>query len=364
MGLITKEVEVNISGVSQKYYENLGYKIPRYWNESKKAYYVKSGTSIQVKVCDLPKHSKIKIMYTCNNCKTVHTVDYESYCKSKHQNENACYCQKCILKLFNSGENHPLWNDKLTESERINNRDYPEYTDFVKRVLVRDNYTCQCCGNTKSNTLEVHHLDGYNWCKEKRTDDTNGITLCNMCHGNFHNIYGYGENTKEQFGKWIGLSKINLSEYNGELPQAKIAYCVEDNLIINSVSKYCKTKNIQSIKVYECCNGVKSSAYGKHYVWYDNYLKMSETEINLLLMSGYYNKQIICINDKKIFKNAKCASKYFNTNRRYICDCCNNKMEYILKENQKLYFKYLEKYMEDENISNISELKCEFIFDD
>lgn len=364
MGLITKEVEVGVTGVTQKYYESLGYEIPRYWNESKKAYFVKSGTTIQVKTCDLPKHSKIKITYMCDNCKTIHTVNYESYYKSKHQNEDACYCQKCMLKVFNTGENHPLWNEKLTEEERINSRDYPEYTEFTKRVLARDNYTCQCCGKTESNMLEVHHLDGYNWCIEKRTDDTNGITLCSMCHGNFHTTYGYGDNTKEQFQKWAGLTKINLNKYNGNLPKAKKAYCVEDDLIINSISKYCKDKNIPSIKIYECCNNIKSSAYGKHYVWYDNYIKMSDNEIKLLLMSGYYNKQIICLNNKKIFKNVRCVAKYFDINKRYINECCNDKMECVLKNGKNFYFKHLEKYMKEEHICNISELNCEFVFND
>ena len=33
MGLITKEVEVKLGGKNIKYYENLGYQIPRYYNE-------------------------------------------------------------------------------------------------------------------------------------------------------------------------------------------------------------------------------------------------------------------------------------------------------------------------------------------
>ena len=69
-------------------------------------------------------------------------------------------------------------------------------------VFKRDNYTCRCCGKDTHNNVS-HHLDGYNWCIEKRLDVDNGVTLCESCHKEFHSIYGYGNNTKEQFEEWI-----------------------------------------------------------------------------------------------------------------------------------------------------------------
>lgn len=63
----------------------------------------------------------------------------------------------------------------------------------------RDNYVCICCGYDKGGNLNAHHLNGYNWDKEHRTDLNNGVTLCKDCHDKFHNIYGFGDNTKEQF---------------------------------------------------------------------------------------------------------------------------------------------------------------------
>ena len=54
-------------------------------------------------------------------------------------------------------------------------------------------------GNGFEGVMEPHHLDGYNKFKEKRTDINNGILLCVNCHKEFHKIYGYGNNTKEQF---------------------------------------------------------------------------------------------------------------------------------------------------------------------
>ena len=102
--------------------------------------------------------------------------------QNKYKKENGLYyCGTCSRKLFNSKENHPRWNSNKTNEERALRRNYFEYENFRMQVLKRDNYTCQCC-NHQSTNLEVHHLDGYDWCKEKRTIVTNGITLCKNCH--------------------------------------------------------------------------------------------------------------------------------------------------------------------------------------
>lgn len=78
-----------------------------------------------------------------------------------------------------------------------------EYREWRKEVYKKDNYTCQCCGDNKGGNLNAHHLDGYDWCEEKRLDINNGITLCKNCHSDFHYVYGYGGNTKEQFEEWL-----------------------------------------------------------------------------------------------------------------------------------------------------------------
>ena len=124
------------------------------------------------------------------------------------------YCAKCAHNIFCTKENHHAWNPTLTEDDRYHNRRYPEYIEFIKMVMYRDNYTCQCCGRKSVEDLKVHHLDGYNWCIEKRTDVNNGITLCYPCHENFHDIYGKGNNTKEQYEEWIG-NTIKLT--NGQV---------------------------------------------------------------------------------------------------------------------------------------------------
>lgn len=96
------------------------------------------------------------------------------------------------------GEENPNYNPNLTDEDRIAREfqnGYKEWKNEVKRLA---HYTCDCCGSDESG-LHSHHLDSYNWCKERRLDLTNGVCLCEDCHKEFHHIYGYGDNTKEQY---------------------------------------------------------------------------------------------------------------------------------------------------------------------
>ena len=221
---------------------------------------------------------------------------YANYKKCNHN--GSVYCQNCKSKILQSGTKHWNYNIALSDSERIDNRKYPQYIEFIKRVLARDNYTCQCCGKASYGDMEVHHLDGYDWCVEKRTDDTNGVSLCSMCHKAFHTKFGYGSNTKQQYEKWIGHAIEDLKRYNGELPTARKIFDYEENQEYNSVDEYCKTHKCDRGNVYNCCNhyvslrkykdknGVTKTCMvrintvkGHHLFWLDEYKKESESSI-------------------------------------------------------------------------------------
>ncbi|WP_340002075.1 hypothetical protein [Oceanobacillus sp. FSL K6-0127] len=107
-------------------------------------------------------------------------------------------CKVCYLRS-NRGENHPSYNPDLTDEERQKNRKYIEYVHWRSKVYQRDKYTCQCCYDDTGGNLVAHHLDGYHWCVERRTDVENGVTMCERCHDIFHNRYGYRNNTEKQF---------------------------------------------------------------------------------------------------------------------------------------------------------------------
>ena len=113
-----------------------------------------------------------------------------------------CYCESI------SGKGNPMYNNNLTKEERNNKRETEEYTTWRKKVLKRDKYICQCCGDSTGGNLIAHHLDGYHWAKEKRTDLNNGVALCIECHAGFHATYGYRHNTATQFEEYKKRSSV------------------------------------------------------------------------------------------------------------------------------------------------------------
>ena len=302
--LLNEKIEIIIYGNKRKYYESIGYNVPTYIDK-KGRIKVKNGTKMVVNVLDLPKGSSLKIKYICDKCGQIFKTSYCKYNNNLH--DDKYYCRHCATLIFNSGENSYYWNPNRIQEERINGRNYLEYKNFIKRVLARDNYTCQICKDSSNSKLEVHHLNGYSWDIENRTNESNGITLCKNCHNKFHTIYGRNNNTKEQFLEFIDKKELIINNYKGEIPSSKWAYCIEDNEIIRNIGIYAKLGKYNASCIYNCCNKKQKSYRSKHYVWYEDYIAMNEAEIFNLLNNTKKNNNKI----KSIKTESSKESKYF-----------------------------------------------------
>ena len=127
---------------------------------------------------------------------------------------SACYkggkpnCSGCGKELSNWNSMTEYKNTQCLEcynKERADNSNpMNNKTNLMKRfslkVRCRDNYTCALCGSHEN--THAHHLDGFDNNPDLREDVDNGITLCECCHVSFHKIYGYGNNTTEQFNEF------------------------------------------------------------------------------------------------------------------------------------------------------------------
>ena len=180
------------------------------------------------------KRTKLELKCKCGNTfyKTIDTFKRQPHCKEcgykrisemqKGEN-NTFYGKKHsketlkVLSEFHKGKqcgsdnpmygrrgkDSPNYNPNITDEEREKGRNIEGIQEWRKGVYKRDNYTCQKCGDNKGGNLVAHHLDGYHWDKEHRTDINNGATLCVCCHKSFHKTYGNHDNTKEQYEEWI-----------------------------------------------------------------------------------------------------------------------------------------------------------------
>jgi len=94
------------------------------------------------------------------------------------------------------GENHPRWNP----SKKV--REIRELREWRTLIFERDDWTCQSCYK-RGIEIQAHHLDSYNRNPHLRKDIDNGKTLCKNCHIGFHKMFGFGNNTKEQYYVYV-----------------------------------------------------------------------------------------------------------------------------------------------------------------
>lgn len=104
-------------------------------------------------------------------------------------------------------------NETLSDKERKQKRSYiskkgeisyPTWRRYVER---RDNNTCVVCSKKGEELYEMvaHHLDGFDWCEERRVDVDNGVIICTDCHNEFHRKYGTRNNTQKQFEEFYQM---------------------------------------------------------------------------------------------------------------------------------------------------------------
>ena len=145
------------------------------------------------------KGNNTKILFKCS-CGELWNTTPERVLLGNH-------CKKCGYKNM-IGENNYFYNPNLSEDDR-NDRNYrfrnPHYKNFIQQCFNRDDYTCQISGKKSKGDIVVHHINGYNWDIENRTNIDNGITLNKEIHKEFHKLYGKGNNTKTQFIEFLDL---------------------------------------------------------------------------------------------------------------------------------------------------------------
>jgi len=94
------------------------------------------------------------------------------------------------LKSISKTKTKATWKKRVFASwkdtpEQAAIRRSPEYQEWRRIILERDNYTCQHCEET-GGRLVVHHIKTFKMNPELRMEPDNGIVLCNKCHEVLH----------------------------------------------------------------------------------------------------------------------------------------------------------------------------------
>jgi hypothetical protein len=98
----------------------------------------------------------------------------------------------------------------LAYFDRKDDYGYIRWAQDVKR---RDHFVCYICG-LKGVQLNSHHMNSWADHPSERYDVLNGICLCSACHDRYHEIYGKGKNTKEQFKEFEKIMSVIIKNAN------------------------------------------------------------------------------------------------------------------------------------------------------
>jgi len=114
------------------------------------------------------------------------------------------FVYKPPLETFNESIKEPVIESaseptlSYASTSRKGNRSEDD-AKWSKAVRERDGYCCQnpnC--NSRVGIMHAHHIESYVDNPDVRTSLSNGVTLCNDCHTEFHSIYGKGGNNHSQ----------------------------------------------------------------------------------------------------------------------------------------------------------------------
>lgn len=125
--------------------------------------------------------------------------NYKGFTGLKHSEKTRKILSEQRLGILSSN-----WKGGVETENKIIRKGI-EFRLWREAVFARDNFTCKKC-NIRGVKLRPHHILNFSSHKELRFAIDNGITLCEEHHREFHKIYGFRNNTKEQIEEYI----INL----------------------------------------------------------------------------------------------------------------------------------------------------------
>lgn len=186
MGLISEEVEVVLGSKNIKYYEDLGYKIPRSKDKQGRLK-TPRGTTIIVDVKDLSNGSHVYVDIKCDSCeKELKNMSWQGYLKYVKSN-GKYYCYNCAIKqemrnknriktlLNNGGKSFEQWCIENNRQDVLDRWDY-ELNDCKPSEITygtKNKYYFKCSkGIHKS---ELKNIDGF-------TSGQDGSINCNQCN--------------------------------------------------------------------------------------------------------------------------------------------------------------------------------------
>lgn len=140
--ILDEYVKIALNASNIKHFEELGYKIPRYKDESGRMR-IKRGTEIEVKVTDLTSGSHCMVNVACDICGKRSSLKYKVYLKN-FKKHNLYTCKDCSLVktektcLEKYGVKSPSQSKEVYDKVRQTNIEKYGYASAMQNPQVRE----------------------------------------------------------------------------------------------------------------------------------------------------------------------------------------------------------------------------------
>ena len=190
-------------------------------------------------------------------------------------------------------------------------------------------------------------------CPEEDLDDMECYYI--KLYDSFNNSKGYnltsgGKRRKEYSASTREKLRINGTGSNN--PNSKKVICLETKKIYESMAQAGEDYNIDYTNIYRCCNLMRYTTAGVHWMFLDNYNNASEKYINSLLSKKDSGKttSVIYLNTMEVFDSIKEASLHTGINLNSISLCCSHKRPRAGKtdEGEPRIFMYYDEYLKNQ----------------
>jgi len=191
-----------ITPAMKEYHEKLKGKVPK----SLEGHLFEKGhvpTNVYKGRCEGEKNPNYKGGPVSVNCKNCGVEIIKSRGLFNHNINKRFFCGDSCYNHWRSinlrGKNAYSYKDPKDRKSSENRilRALTSNKEWKRACLFRDNFICQICGSNKK--LQIHHIKSFMRFPEFRHELSNGITLCKMCHLEFHKVYSLTKFTSDDF---------------------------------------------------------------------------------------------------------------------------------------------------------------------
>ena len=181
---------------------------------------------------------------------------------------------------------------------------------------------------SKSKEKQVVCLETMKYFKSIRSaSDAAGVTyqgIVDCCKGRRIEVGGRHWVYEEDF------RNMTQEEVMRKLEQRKVVgkscVCLETRKVYNSIEETATDCKVSAACICECCLGKRQVSGGKHWMYKEDYEKLSFKDIESIVFTKRRGRQVVCLETMKKYKRIIDAVADVNISLTSIQKCCENKL--------------------------------------